>query len=187
MRFRGGFTLIEFLVIVAVVGVLASVVLVAFDLLRVRARDDHRVTSLGQIARFISINDTNPASVFWTATTTGALPACVSAYCDIANDINPPLFMGIQASTSIETYFALYTDPAATITDPVCTNTTSAGPCRYSISSINNDAPVGSAGGNPTSQQYQVCAWLEGSVGGSPAGLVHIGSETHGAVVSGCY
>jgi general secretion pathway protein G len=51
-----GFTMVEILVVVAVMGILATIMLVAFSGLRERARDVKRETELSQIGQFLMIS-----------------------------------------------------------------------------------------------------------------------------------
>ena len=191
--FKRGFTLIELLVVIAIIGILAAIVLVSLNLARAKARDANRVASLGEMGKFIAVNDTDPRSTFWDASTLGN-PACsTNAYCDIYSDPNPPISTGIGSTTAIDTGFAMYVDPTAGTTTAACVGDTGGSatpvgtPCSYSLSYIDNNTPAGSAAPNPTSQNYEICAMLEGSIGGFSAGLVHVGSDSGGSVVAGCY
>ncbi len=54
MQKHRGFTLIEILVVVAIIGVLASIIAVPLNTARKKARDVRRKVELGQIGRFLS-------------------------------------------------------------------------------------------------------------------------------------
>ncbi len=189
-----GFTLIELLVVIAIIGILASIVLVSLNQARARARDANRVSSLQEMAKFIAVNEDGSAPTpFWDAETGGNAACQTSEYCSLASDANPPIAMGISSTTPLVTNFQTYVDPTAGTSTTACYGETGGPstpvgtPCAYSMSYIDTDNPVGTAAPNPDSQHYEICAMLEGSIGGYDAGLVHVGSDTGGSVRPGCY
>jgi prepilin-type N-terminal cleavage/methylation domain-containing protein len=192
--FRKGFTLIELLVVIAIIGILASIVLVSLNQARARARDANRVSSLQEMAKFIAVNEDGSAPTpFWDAASNGNAACQTSEYCSLASDTNPPVALGVSSTTAIVTNFQLYIDPTAGTSTTACYGDTGGPatpvgtPCAYSMSYIDTDNPVGTAAPNPDSQHYEICAMLEGSIGGYDAGLVHVGSDTGGSVQPGCY
>jgi prepilin-type N-terminal cleavage/methylation domain-containing protein len=79
MRDSGGFTLIELLITIAIIGVLASIVLVALGEARAKGQDARRVSELQQMARAIALVDTGIATPFVGCTTAAAdVSTCTS-------------------------------------------------------------------------------------------------------------
>lgn len=55
IKHEGGFTLVELLIVIAIIGVIASVVLVSFTETKARSRDARRVEDIGQIKSALSL------------------------------------------------------------------------------------------------------------------------------------
>ncbi len=157
---KRGFTLIELLVVIAIIGLLASVVLASLNTARQKGRDARRLSDLKEIANAVGAIDLVKNFVGCTA-------AGVKASTCNGNGITAP-------------DLTKFTDPGGA-GQAVCA-ATPASSCDYRVS-----AQVGNASTNPTTENWQVCDYLEAGSGGLPAGAVHVGSDTnYGVRAGGC-
>lgn len=153
-RARGGFTLIELLVVVAIIGLLASVVFASLTTARARGRDARRVSDLREMQKVIVLIDADPAVSF---------AGCAAADAKVNTCTIPNL--------------AGYADPSSGTAGTACVSGGTA-VCQYAVSKQDGSA------GNPTTQDYQICSYLETGSGSLAAGMVRITSN--GGIVSGC-
>lgn len=89
---RKGFTLIEMLIVVAIIGILASIVLLGIGPTRSRARDARRISDLRQVQTALELyfgkNGAYPPGSTW-AGLSGSLVSAAIGITQIPNDPNP--------------------------------------------------------------------------------------------------
>ena len=81
-----------------------------------------------------------------------------------------------KANTCTAPDFSKYADPSAPAA--ACTSA-SAAKCEYSVATAAGAAAA-------TTQNYEICAYLEQGIGTLAAGLVRVASDTGGGVVATC-
>jgi len=139
---KKGFSLIELLIVIAIIGILSAVVLSSLGTAREKARDARRMTEVKDMTKLLAI-ESDTGNV--------ALTGCIGADALTSTCTGP----GEVSS------FANYTDPSGSAT--ICALGVT-GPCGYSISQLDGSAAAGT-------EDYQICFWLEQGAGGLEAGL----------------
>jgi prepilin-type N-terminal cleavage/methylation domain-containing protein len=155
-----GFTLIELLVVIAIIGLLASIILASLNTARQKGRDARRIADLKEMANAMELANSGTL-----ATTIGGCTAAGAKVnlCTFTNGTN----------------LSSYGDPSVGSAGTACT-TGSASACQYSIGAGTL------ATGNPTTQNYEICAYLESGAGTLTGGLVNVNSANSGNITQGC-
>lgn len=105
LRLKKGFTLIELLIVIAIIGLLASMVLVGFGSFRSRGRDARRIADMREVQNalelFYTRNNAYPASLDWATLTTDLMGAGIGVNA-IPNDPLGPLLTPYLYSASVD-------------------------------------------------------------------------------------
>ena len=141
MKKDKGFSLIELLIVIAIIGILSAVVLSSLGTAREKARDARRLSEIKDMTKLLIVeSDTGDV----------ALVGCTAA------DALTTLCTGPGSVSS----FVNYTDPSGSVT--ACTDASTEA-CAYSIST---EAGLAGAG----TEDFQICFYLENGAGGLSAG-----------------
>ena len=140
---KKGFSLIELLIVVAIMGILSAVVLTSLGTAREKARDASRILDVKDMSKLLVIeSDTGNVKL------TGCVTAdALTSTCTGPGDIN--------------VNFEDYHDPSG---EEAFCSSVSDGPCDYSISAKDGGAEAGT-------EDFQICFWLEYGSAGLPAGI----------------
>lgn len=164
-----GFTLVELLVTVGIIGILATITVASLSGTRTRARDAQRISDIKQL---VSILDAE-----FAANPGGDEAGEALAGCDGSTAALKLTTACTGPGTSIPEAFAKFKDPQTPAT--ACANAGAAS-CGYSISTSTGAA--GAKTGN-----YQVCFFLENANSGTYVkGMNNIKSKTNGQPTAGC-
>lgn len=152
-----GFTLVELLVVVAIIGILATIILASLDSARMRARDIKRKSDLQALSKafMLYVNDAGgiPVSVSWCGGP--ARPTQVHGGC--VNNTDSP------ADWYIGDYLKSHGYISASPLDPSYSPNT----CRYFYytNSANTSAQFGATLENPTNEDLATMAGSECPMG----------------------
>jgi len=155
---KQGFSLIELLIVVAIMGILSAVVLSSLGTAREKARDARRVMDVKDMAKILVENSDNGNNL---------LSGCAKAH------------SSTKTCTGVALPLASYSDPSGLAT-PVCT-TGLAGTgteCAYSISN-----KLGT--GAPGTEDFQICFYLEYGSAGLGKGMTSVVGPV-GELRAGC-
>ena len=82
VRFSGGFTIVELLIVIVVIGILAAITIVAYNSIQTRARDNVRKADIANLAKGIELyyaaNGNYPMSSGWCTQYSG--PSYLAAF-----------------------------------------------------------------------------------------------------------
>jgi len=142
---KKGFSLIELLIVVAIMGILSAVVLSSLGTAREKARDASRILDVKDMAKLLVLESDTGNVALETCITADALTSSCTGPGDIS-------------------YFSDYTDPSESTS--ACSSATlpADDACNYSISQKTGGAAAGT-------EDFQICFLLEYGSAGLDAGV----------------
>ncbi len=159
--FSTGFSLIELLIVVAIMGILSAVVLSSLGTAREKARDARRIMDVKDMSKILVENSDNGNNELSGCVAGGLASTCTY---NVNGD-----------GTTMVSIFADYSDPSGS--DTLCADTTAIGTdCNYTI---------GWDGGVAGTEDFVICFNLEYGSAGFPAGPTSIVGPI-GNIVQGC-
>ncbi|MCK5285759.1 MAG: type II secretion system protein [Candidatus Pacebacteria bacterium] len=159
MKKQKGFSLIELLIVVAIMGILAAVVLSSLGTAREKARDARRLEDVKDMVKLLVIEaDAGNANLLTCTAADAAARTCTGP-----GDVSS---------------FSDYNDPSDPDGDGIACDNSSTEACAYSVSKIDGTAGAGT-------EDFQICFYLEYGAGGLDEGL-NSAIGPVGRLVGGC-
>ena len=156
MKKDKGFSLIELLIVIAIIGILSAVVLSSLGTAREKARDARRLSEVKDMTKLLIVESDTGNVVLTGCTIADALTTTCTGPGGVVS-------------------FSNYADPSGSAT--ACSSASTEA-CAYSIST-----ELGAAGAG--TEDFQICFYLENGAGGLSAGKNSAVGPV-GRLVSGC-
>ena len=149
MQNKKGFTLVELLVVVGIIGILASIGVASLNSARQKARDAKRISDVKQMAVILEAEE--------GGTPNQAMVGCTAAFAKTSLCTGP--------GDEVKNNYVNLKDPSAKSTDAACDTGTvgTSKVCNYSLANKKGDGPA-------TTADYQLCFDLESGTAGLTKG-----------------
>ncbi len=132
-----GFTLVELLITIGIIGILATVTVISVQNAQVKARDAKRLSEIKSLGTALDIYATDFPGLDLGCNSGDFVKDCTALQ---------------DPSAGVAINFSAYRDPAGTV---ACTNGVGK-PCQYTIRSKNPALP------KPKTDDYEICFYLQG-------------------------